>query len=55
MGVFRVPGAREGVGGVGGMESAEKVGDSRLYALLDGRKIPAPRIDVVKYRILCLN
>ena len=41
--------------GVGGIESPEdKADDKRLYALVEGRNIPAPFMDVVKYRILHL-
>lgn len=42
-----------GVVGVGGNESEESVGEARLKALFDGRKMPAPGTDVVKYRVLC--
>lgn len=40
--------AKEGVIGVEGKESDDIGGEARLYALLDGRKIPEPGIDVVK-------
>ena len=43
---------RLGVSGVGGIDSEDKLGDNRLYALFEGRKMPAPRVDVVKYLIL---
>lgn len=46
----RLNAAREGVVGVKESESAGV--EIRLKALLDGRKIPAPGTDVVKYRIL---
>lgn len=48
----RLNAAREGVVGVGGNESVDMVGELRLYALLDGRKIPDPGIVVEKYRVL---
>lgn len=48
----RLKAANEGVVGVGGNRSVDKVGEVRLYALLDGRKIPDPGIVVVKYRAL---
>lgn len=38
--------------GVGGKESADTVGEARFFARAKGRKIPAPGIDVVKYRVL---
>ncbi len=41
-------GASDGVVGVGGKEAEESVGEARLKALLDGRKMPAPGIEVVK-------
>jgi hypothetical protein len=48
----RLNAASEGVVGVVGNESLETVGEARLYALLDGRNMPEPGIDVVKYRVL---
>lgn len=44
--------ARDGVVGEGGKEAEESVGEARLQALFEGRNIPAPGIDVVKYRVL---
>lgn len=41
-------GASDGVVGVGGNESEESVGEARLKALFEGRKMPEPGMDVVK-------
>lgn len=38
----------DGVVGVGGNESEESVGEARLKALFEGRKMPEPGMDVVK-------
>ena len=38
----------DGVVGVGGNEPEESVGEARLKALFEGRKMPDPGIDVVK-------
>ena len=45
-------GSRDGVVGVCRIESDDGVGDARLEARLVGRNIPAPGIEVVKYRTL---
>lgn len=42
----------EGVVGVGGKESEERVGDERLAALDNGRNMPDLGMVVVKYRVL---
>jgi hypothetical protein len=39
----------EGVEGVRGNELEDVGGDPRFVALANGRKIPAPSIEVVKY------
>lgn len=49
---FRAP-ASDGVFGVIGNELVD--GDPRLVALLMGRKIPEPAIEVVKYETLVDN
>ena len=48
----RLKAASDGVVGVGGDELNDSVGDALLKALFDGRKIPEPGMDVVKYRVL---
>jgi len=46
--VERLKLANEGVVGVGGKVSEDRVGEARLKARWRGRKIPEPGIDVVK-------
>ena len=43
---------RDGEAGVAGKESVDWVGEARLKALFKGRKMPAPGMDVAKYRVL---
>jgi len=42
----------EGVVGVGGKESNDMAGEARLEARCNGRNMPEPRMEVVKYRML---
>lgn len=46
---------KDGVVGVAGEELYDAAGDKRLYALLEGRNMPAPGIEVVKYRTLSIQ
>lgn len=49
---FRSKFANEGVVGVGGNVSAVSEGEERLAARCVGRNMPAPGLEVVKYRTL---
>ncbi len=46
--MFRLRPAREGVVGVGGKVSDERLGEARFEARWSGKKIPEPGTEVVK-------